>query len=164
MGYITDKHRKAMILSVVRRWKNGKFIRTMKERRQFDHKKTENLESKFDNLDVNNSYPISPFNFDLGFVCQQLVERAGTFLSLNVTTLRLYLFYVTKNCFILPRKHLKVRCYVYFICLVWGPVRDAGCYIHTHVRAQALDIILLETYIRTWYLLYEKLVISNMNF
>ena len=85
---------------------------------------------------MNNSYPISLFKgrniVDLGFLCQQLVERVRTFLSLNVTILRLYLFYVTKNCFILPCQDLKVRSYVYFIYLVWGPIRDAGGYIHTH--------------------------------
>ena len=96
------------------RWKNGKFKRTVKERRQSDHKKTEKLESKFENLDVNNSYPISPFKgrniVDLGFVCQQSVVRVKTFLSLNVTILGLYPFYVTKSYFILlPPKDLKVR-------------------------------------------------------
>ena len=38
----------------------------------------EKLDSKFENLDVNNSNPISAFKgcniVDLGFVCQQLVE------------------------------------------------------------------------------------------
>ena len=86
----------------MRRWKNG-FERTGKERRQSDHKKTEKLESKSENLDVNNSFPISPFKgrniVDLGFLCQQLVERFRTFLLLNVTILRLHLFYVTKKLF-----------------------------------------------------------------
>ena len=47
----------------------------MKERRYSD---CTNADSKFENLDVNNSNPISPFKgcniVDLGFVCQQLVE------------------------------------------------------------------------------------------
>ena len=50
----------------------------MKERRYSDRKNAEKLDSKFENLDVNNSNPISPFKgcniVDLGFVCQQLVE------------------------------------------------------------------------------------------
>ena len=50
----------------------------MKERRYFDRKNVEKLDSKFEKLDVNNSNPISPFKgcniVDLGFVCQQLVE------------------------------------------------------------------------------------------
>ena len=100
--------------------------------------KTEKLESKFENLNVNNLYPISPFKghniVDLGFLCQQSVERIITFFSLYVTILRLYLFYVTKNCFILPRKDLKMRSYVYSIHLVWGPVRDAGGYILLYIR------------------------------
>ena len=80
---------------------NG-FKRTVKERRQSDHKKkTEKLESKFENLDANNSDPISPFKgrniVDLRFLCQQLVQRVRTFSSLNVTILMLYLFYVTKK-------------------------------------------------------------------
>ena len=77
-GYITDKHRKAKTLSVMKRWKNCKFKRTVKERRYSDNKNAEKLDSKFENLDVNNSNPISPFKgcniVDLGFVCQQLVE------------------------------------------------------------------------------------------
>ena len=32
-----------------------------------------------------------------------------------------------------------------------------------YIHAQALDTILLETCIRNWYLLYEK-VVGNMNF
>ena len=77
MGYMTDKHRKAKTLSVMKRWKNGKFKRTVKEkkRKYFDRKNAEKLDSKFENLDVNNL--TSNFSFqrlDLGFVCQQLVE------------------------------------------------------------------------------------------
>ena len=78
---------------------------------------------------------MSPFKgcniVDLGFLCQQIVERVRMILSFNVSILRFYLFYVTKNCFVLPRKDLKVRFYVHLIHLVWEPVRDAG-YIHTH--------------------------------
>ena len=62
----------------MKRWKNGKFKRTVKERRYSDRKNAEKLDSKSENLDVNNSNPISPFKgcniVDLGFVCQQLVE------------------------------------------------------------------------------------------
>ena len=73
----------------MRRWKNG-FKRTVKERRQSDHKRQrEKLESKFENLDVNNSYPISPFKdrniFDLGFLCQQL----GPVYTLSVLLIKL---------------------------------------------------------------------------
>ena len=50
----------------------------MKERRYSDRKNAEKLDSKFENLDVNNSNSISPFKgcniVDLGLVCQQLVE------------------------------------------------------------------------------------------
>ena len=50
----------------------------MKERRYSDRKNAEKLDSKFENLDVNNSNPVSPFKrcniVDLGFVCQQLVK------------------------------------------------------------------------------------------
>ena len=50
----------------------------MKKRRHSDRKNAEKLDSKFENLDVNNSNPISPFKgcngVDLGFVCQKLVE------------------------------------------------------------------------------------------
>ena len=60
------------------RWKNGKFKRTVKERRYSDRKNAEKLDSKFENLNVNNSNPISPFKgcniVDLGFVCQKLIE------------------------------------------------------------------------------------------
>ena len=50
----------------------------MKKRRYSDRKNAEKLDSKFENLDVNNSNPTSPFKgcniVDLSFVCQQLVE------------------------------------------------------------------------------------------
>ena len=50
----------------------------MKERRYSDRKNAEKLDSKFDNLDVNNLNPVSPFKgcniVDLGFACLQLVE------------------------------------------------------------------------------------------
>ena len=62
----------------MKQWKNAKFKRTVKERRYSDRKNADNLDSKFENLDVNNSDSISPFKgcniVDLGFVCQQLVE------------------------------------------------------------------------------------------
>ena len=50
----------------------------MKERRYSDRKNAERLDPKFENLDVNNSNPISSFKgcniVDLSFVCQQLIE------------------------------------------------------------------------------------------
>ena len=61
----------------MKRWKNSKFKRTVKERRYSDRRNAEKLDSKFENLDVNNSNPVAPFKgcnmVDLGFVCQQLV-------------------------------------------------------------------------------------------
>ena len=58
--------------AMVERRKNGRFKIIIKERRQIDSKKPEELESEFDNLDVDNSYPTSPFKglniVDLGFV------------------------------------------------------------------------------------------------
>ena len=80
---------------------------------------------------MNNSYPISPFKalsiVDLGFMCQQLVERVRTFLSLNVTILRLYLLFVTKYCFILPESEVLRILHLFGM----GPAlaRDAGDYI-----------------------------------
>ena len=41
--------------------KNGRFKRTIKELSQFDNKKQEELELKFDHFDAANSYPSSPF-------------------------------------------------------------------------------------------------------
>ena len=55
-----------------------------------------------------------------------------------------------------------MRSYQYFIHLVWDPPETLEV-VYIHMRAQVLDTILLETCIRTWYLLHEKLV-SNMNF
>ena len=57
---------------------NGRFKITIKERRQFDKKKSEELESEFDNFDVDNSYLTSPFKgrniVDLDFVYKQLLD------------------------------------------------------------------------------------------
>ena len=54
------------------RWKKGRFN---KELSQFDNKKPEELESKFDHFDLDNSYPSSPFKgrniMDLDFVYKQ---------------------------------------------------------------------------------------------
>ena len=88
---------------------------------------------------MNNSYPISPFKgrniVDLGFLCQQLVERVRTVVSLNVTILRLYLFYVTKNCFILPRKDLIMKSYWYSIwCGDQSKTQDTYTYTCVHKR------------------------------
>ena len=51
---------------------------TIKERRQFDNRKPEGLESEFNNFDVDNSYPTSPFKgcniVDLDFVYKQLLD------------------------------------------------------------------------------------------
>ena len=97
---------------------------------------------------MNNSYSISPFKgsniADLSFVCQQAVGRVKTFLSFNIT----------KNCFILPRKDLKVRSYVYTSFIWCEDQSETQEVIYIHMRAHALDSILLETCcIRTWYLL-----------
>ena len=64
--------------------KNSQFKRTMKERRQFDTKKSEVLESEVDNFDVDNLHPTSPFKgrniyisiciVDLDFVYKQLLD------------------------------------------------------------------------------------------
>ena len=43
------------------RWEKVRFKRTITELNQFDHKKPEELESKFDHFDLDNSYPSSPF-------------------------------------------------------------------------------------------------------
>ena len=57
---------------------NGRFKRTIKERRKFDNEKPEELESEFDNFDVDNSYPTSPLKgrniVDLDFVYIQLLD------------------------------------------------------------------------------------------
>ena len=45
--YITDEHRKATTFSVMERWKNVRFKRTIKELNQFDNKKPEELEAMF---------------------------------------------------------------------------------------------------------------------
>ena len=95
----------------MKRWKNGKCKRTVKERRYSDRKNAEKLDSKFENLDVNNSNPISPFKgcniVDLSFVCQQLFEgckACKTTLSLTqcqrerVTGLSSILYLSCQNC------------------------------------------------------------------
>ena len=43
-GYITDEQQKAISLSAMERWKNGRFKSTMKEIRQFDNQKPEELD------------------------------------------------------------------------------------------------------------------------
>ena len=57
--------------------------RNIKERRQFDNKKPEGLESEFDNFDVDNSYPNLPFKgrniVDLDFVYKQLLDRCKAY-------------------------------------------------------------------------------------
>ena len=51
-----------------------------------------------------------------------------------------------------------------YTSFIWcGDQSETQEIIYIHVRAQGLDTILLETCIRTWYLLYEKLV-SNISF
>ena len=65
---------------------------------------------------------------DLGFMCQQLVERVRTFLSLNVTILRLHLLFVTKYCFILPESEVLRILHLFGM----GPARDAGDYIRAY--------------------------------
>ena len=51
----------------------GRFKRTIKELSQFDDKKPEGLESEFDQFDLDNSYPTSPF-VDLDFAYKQLLD------------------------------------------------------------------------------------------
>ena len=43
--YITDEYRNTITLSAMKRWKKGRFKRTIKELSQFDNKKLEELES-----------------------------------------------------------------------------------------------------------------------
>ena len=70
--YITDKHRSTITLSAMKRWNEGQFEKTIKELSQFDDKKPEEFELKFDHFDLDNSYPSSPFKgrniVDLDFV------------------------------------------------------------------------------------------------
>ena len=73
-GYMTDKHRNAVTLSAMERWKKDRFERTIKELSQFDNKKPEELEKEFDHFDVDNSYPTSPLIVDLDFVYKQLLD------------------------------------------------------------------------------------------
>ena len=77
-GYITDEHGNAITLSAMERWKKGRFERTIKELSQFDNKKPEELESEFDQIDMDNSYPCSAFKgrniVDLHFVYEQLLD------------------------------------------------------------------------------------------
>ena len=76
--YTKDKHRNAVTLSAMERWEKGRFERTVKELSQFDNKKPDELESKFDNFYVDNSHPTSPFKgpniVDLDFVYKQLLD------------------------------------------------------------------------------------------
>ena len=58
--------------------KKGRFKRTIKELSQYDNKKPEELESKFDHFDLDNSYPTSPFKgrniVELDFMYKQLLD------------------------------------------------------------------------------------------
>ena len=60
------------------RWKKRRFGRTIKELSQFDNKKPEELESKFDSFDADYSYPTFPFKGRnigvLDFVYKQLLD------------------------------------------------------------------------------------------
>ena len=60
------------------RWKKRRFKRTIKELSQLDKEKPGELESEFENLDADCSYPTSPFKdrniVDLDFVYKQLLE------------------------------------------------------------------------------------------
>ena len=71
---MTDEHRNAIALSAMKRWKKERFKRAIKELSQFDNKKPEELESEFDHLDLDNSYPTSPLIVDLDFVHKQLLD------------------------------------------------------------------------------------------
>ena len=56
----------------MKRWNEGQFEKTIKELSQFDDKKPQEFELKFDHFDLDNSYPSSPFKgrniVDLDFV------------------------------------------------------------------------------------------------
>ena len=69
---------------------NGRLKRTINELSQFVNKKPEELESKFDHFDLDNSYQSSPFKgpniLDLDFMYKQLLDRhkpCNTTLSLT---------------------------------------------------------------------------------
>ena len=66
------------MMSAMERWEKGRFKRTIKELSEFDDKKSEELESKFDHFDVDNSYPNSPFKgtniLGLDLVYKQLLD------------------------------------------------------------------------------------------
>ena len=88
-GYMTDELRNAIPLSAMERWKKDRFKRTIKELSQFDNKKPEDLESEFDNFDVDNCYPTLPLIVDLDFACKQLGDwhKACKFTSFQFTYL-----------------------------------------------------------------------------
>ena len=48
-------------MSAMERWKEPRFIKTIKELSQFDNKKPEEPELEFDNFNADYSYPTSPF-------------------------------------------------------------------------------------------------------
>ena len=110
-GYMTNQHRKSIKLSAMERWKNGLFERSIKERRQFDNQKPEELTSEFDNSDVDNSYLTSLFkgrNFvGLDFVYKLLdgCKACKTTLSLTrcqrerLIGLARILYLSCKNCY-----------------------------------------------------------------
>ena len=58
--------------------KNGRLKRTVKELSQFDNKKPEEFEARFDHFDAANSHPTSPFKgrniLDLDFMYKQLLD------------------------------------------------------------------------------------------
>ena len=62
----------------MKRWKNSRFNRTIKELSQFDNKKLEEPESGFEHFDTDKSYPTSSFKghniVDLDFVYKQLLD------------------------------------------------------------------------------------------
>ena len=63
----------------IERWKKADLKElTIKELSQFDNKKLEGLESEFDDFDVDNSYPTSPFKghnvVDVDFGYKQLLD------------------------------------------------------------------------------------------
>ena len=69
----------------------GRFKRTLKERKQFDNKKPEELKSEFDNSDVDNSYPTSTFKgrniVDSGFVYRS--KACKTTFSVTVSKIKI---------------------------------------------------------------------------
>ena len=108
---MTDEHRNAITLSAREGSKNGRLKIIIKELRQLDNKKPEDLESEFGHFEAANSYPTSPFKYfnivDLDFMYKQLLDGhklCNTTLSLTqyqrerMKSLRSILYFSLQNC------------------------------------------------------------------